>query len=233
MVQWRAVRPRADFARRKRLRCVHTLYDGDVSLQELMDALLQSPLARLLAETFDSALAASYRSFALALADLLEARLTQGAEVLLGPMLRALSQALGGSWRQWAAIAAIGLVLRARRLVSRPLRVPFYSRPYVPSTPFAPEASGPIHRSEAASGSHDHGTTTMTLSMPTMRADGAAAFPLPDGSGTWFFVPRGSQRQQQESAEEELRWQVGSPALAGPLMLAGPGVRSLAHRSRL
>ena len=102
-----------------------------------MDALLEAPLVRLLAETFDSALATSYRSFALALAAMLEARLTQGAELLLRPMLRAVARTLGGSWRQWAAVAAIGLLMRARRLTNRPLRptTQYYSRSFTQLSP--------------------------------------------------------------------------------------------------
>ena len=198
-----------------------------------MDALLEAPLVRLLAETFDSALATSYRSFALALAAMLEARLTQGAELLLRPMLRAVARTLGGSWRQWAAVAAIGLLMRARRLTNRPLRptTQYYSRSFTQLSPSLDrdEVRSPIVR-EMDSDHERRGGTTLTA--PAVRADGAAAFPLPDGSGTWYFMPASAGTPQECGARGDggdgVRWKIRQP-----LMLAGPATRSLAHRSRL
>lgn len=187
----------------------------------LMDAFLQSPLLRLLGETFDSALATSYRSFAFALAALLEARLTYGAELLLRPALRSVAQILGGSWRQWIIIAAAGLVLRAHRLSSRSIHsFHRHSREakLTGKSAFAREMYGEGHHS-----------LSPPFPLPTTEMDVSAAIQLPDGSGTWYFVPS----NDHTSPEEHRGIQRSSWKCKQPLLIRGPTSNAAEGLSKL
>ncbi|KAL3926983.1 MAG: hypothetical protein SGPRY_003037 [Prymnesium sp.] len=161
-------------------------------------------LLLLLGQTVDGALAASYRSFALGLASLLEARLLQGAELLWRPALRAISRLLGGSIRHWAIIAATGLILRAHRLHQR---------------------SGGI--SHVFSVGENDEATPIATHRNGLPSGGALALALPNGCGTLYFVPSGRFMQQNNEVEHL------QDGRAPPMMISGPVMNSITHRSRL
>lgn len=162
---------------------------------------MDTALGHLLLDTFDAAIQSSWRGFAFAVAALLEARVTQGAEQLLTPLLRAASRLLGNSWRPWVVIAAIGLALRARAdLLRRPIYHTQYRRPE-------------LHPRNDEHVPND-GRDASTAVVPFRRHDGGMSVPLPDGSGTWHFVP--------SSDTEPLRHMPASAPPPSPISRVGP-----------
>ncbi|KAL1504012.1 hypothetical protein AB1Y20_010427 [Prymnesium parvum] len=199
------------------------------------------PLARLLADTFDMALVTSYRSFALALASIVEARITHGAELLWRPALEALARRFGASWRHWAVVAAVGMLFRANRLQVKhghaSLFHDFLGRSTASGRRMGYESAAPLssYARDAYEASLYRGRTSApgVLTDPRTHGRCAAEVTLPDGSGTWYFVP--SERKERRH-EYEVEEQLSNPwKPTHPLMLTGPAEddRGLAVRSRL
>jgi hypothetical protein len=167
-------------------------------------AVLDSPLATLLVETFDNALTASYHSFAFALAAILESRLTDGAEILLRPILRAITRLIGSSWRPWAVVAAIGLLLRGR--LPRRMRSGIHRHGHGPWLRPAGDNSteGDVRRQAYAhrfSEFDAEGESGEAMPL-ALRPSTTTAMPMSDGSGTWYFVPSPDRRTSGSYRDE-------------------------------
>jgi len=121
--------------------------------QETLIVALARALVDILSQTFEATITESWRMFADRLALVVHFNLSRAANRILQPLLSAATRVVGSSWQSWTLIAAVGLLVRARRR----LEPPKPSRALV--------------------------ETQLPPAQPLL------ARHMPDGSGTWYFVP--------------------------------------------
>ena len=74
-----------------------------------------SELVRLILDAVDESLLAAWRAFSFGVASAVGEQISFAANTVLRPLLFRLRAFLGNVWRDWMAIAAVGLLLRALR----------------------------------------------------------------------------------------------------------------------